>query len=210
MIDLKRETGLEISYDAAAKTLIFEGNTIKADIRRLKDMIDVVFDRKWLMKASHEKELYYMFRDIAKEKDREIIEKNNLRYDITIIPPGTLGREYIKTAGHIHPLVPNTIVFESVNGHLSPLSAESVWSDSRRGSVGLNCVKTAEMRFCLGLNSVFQSPSAPPQLSQPNFSDWCSQPESIPNRISLHMIYTHFQFGLDWAQFHLADSKKDI
>ena len=36
----------------------------------------------------------------------EKLREQNIRYDITIIPPGMLGREYIKTAGHYHPLVP--------------------------------------------------------------------------------------------------------
>lgn len=31
-----------------------------------------------------------------------------MRYDITVIRPGTLGSEYVKTAGHYHPLKPGT------------------------------------------------------------------------------------------------------
>lgn len=121
MIDLKKDTGLEIAYDTETKTLIFEGKKIIPTIRKLKDTQDIILDRKWLGKASPEKELYYMFRGISRKEDAEIIEKNNLRYDITVIPPGTLGREYIKTAGHIHPLVTNTSVtytelYEVVSG----------------------------------------------------------------------------------------------
>lgn len=121
MIDLKKDTGLAIVFDADTNTLLFEGKKILPSVRKLKDMSDVVLDRKWLGKASPEKELYYMFRGISRKEDAEIIQKNNLRYDITVIPPGTIGKEYIKTAGHIHPLVPNTSVtytelYEVVSG----------------------------------------------------------------------------------------------
>jgi glucose-6-phosphate isomerase len=44
-----------------------------------------------------------MYRDLWMERDREKILENNLRYDITVIPPGTIGRELVKTAGHYHP-----------------------------------------------------------------------------------------------------------
>ena len=36
------------------------------------------------------------------------MKENNIRYDITIIPPSNLGIEYIKTAGHYHPIIDKT------------------------------------------------------------------------------------------------------
>ena len=107
MQDLK-QSGLDITYDPLTKTLLLEGKKITPTIRKLKDIIDTIYDKRWLGNTNQEKELYYMFRDIAKKEHRETIEKNNLRYDITIIPPGTLGQEYTKTAGHNHPIVPDT------------------------------------------------------------------------------------------------------
>lgn len=38
--------------------------------------------------------LYFIFRGIKKEKE--------IRYDITIIPPKMLGKEFVKTKGHFH------------------------------------------------------------------------------------------------------------
>jgi len=67
---------------------------IKPDIRYLKDIKDVIYDKKWLKTASDNLELYYMYRG-TKERD-------NKRYDITIIPPKMLGKEFIKTKGHKH------------------------------------------------------------------------------------------------------------
>ena len=65
----------------------------KPDIRFLYDMKEVLYDRKWAEKASN-LELYYMYRDIKR--------KNDLRYDITVIPPKMLGKEFVKTKGHDH------------------------------------------------------------------------------------------------------------
>jgi glucose-6-phosphate isomerase len=50
-----------------------------------------------------------MYRDLAEnETDFMGIIKNDLRYDITILKPEHLGREFNKTIGHDHPIVPNT------------------------------------------------------------------------------------------------------
>ena len=79
-----------------------------ADIRMLHDMDEVIYDRTWLGTAS-DFELYYMYRDMYKTSaEADIIKEHNLRYDITVIPPDMLGCEYIKTAGHYHPIVPGT------------------------------------------------------------------------------------------------------
>ena len=64
------------------------------DIRYLKDIKKVLYDKKWFLKANPETELYYMYRGVKK--------KNGLRYDITVIPPRNLGKEFVKTLGHTH------------------------------------------------------------------------------------------------------------
>lgn len=65
----------------------------KPDIRFLYDMKEVLYDQKWAKKASN-LELYYMYRGIKKSV--------GLRYDITVIPPKTMGKELVKTKGHEH------------------------------------------------------------------------------------------------------------
>ncbi len=67
---------------------------IKPDIRYLKDMKKVVYDKDWLKTAPKNMELYYMYREVKK--------KDDLRYDITIIPGQMLGQEFVKTKGHRH------------------------------------------------------------------------------------------------------------
>ncbi len=65
----------------------------KPDIRYLDEMKEVLYDRKWA-KSAPNLELYYMYRGLKK--------KNGLRYDITVVPPRTLGKELVKTKGHQH------------------------------------------------------------------------------------------------------------
>ncbi len=84
--------------------LEFGGKSVKPDIRRLFDMREVIYDKSWLA-ASEDFDLYYMYRDLyLSRRDRETLLEQGLRYDITIIPPHMLGSEYIKTAGHYHPM----------------------------------------------------------------------------------------------------------
>ncbi|MEA3344335.1 MAG: glucose-6-phosphate isomerase family protein [Patescibacteria group bacterium] len=65
----------------------------KPNIRYLYDIKEVLYDKNWLKKSPN-LELYYMYRGIK--------EKNNLRYDITVIPGQMLGKEFTKTKGHQH------------------------------------------------------------------------------------------------------------
>ena len=88
------------------KELNFFGHVVSPDIRMLYDMEGVLYDTEWFRTAKNT-ELYYMYRDMYRnEKEHEDIKSQHLRYDITIIPPKMLGKEYVKTAGHYHPNVP--------------------------------------------------------------------------------------------------------
>jgi len=88
------------------RELEFGGRFKEPDIRWLYDMLDVICDQVWLRSAQNF-ELYYMYRDLYLSlADRDRLLDQGLRYDITVIPPAMLGVEYIKTAGHYHPLPP--------------------------------------------------------------------------------------------------------
>ena len=64
------------------------------DIRKLKDMGTVLYDKEWAQTADPELELYYMYRGLK--------EDGNMRYDITVVNPVMLGQEFNKTKGHTH------------------------------------------------------------------------------------------------------------
>ena len=89
--------------------LKFGGGTFSPEVRKLDDMKEVVLDKRFLASANMDMELYYMFREVSKnEDDAKRIKEKGLRYDITIIPPNTLGTEFVKTAGHYHPRLPGS------------------------------------------------------------------------------------------------------
>ncbi|MEO0084390.1 MAG: glucose-6-phosphate isomerase family protein [candidate division WOR-3 bacterium] len=54
--------------------------------------------------------LYLMYRNVRKKDDDELLIKNDIRYDLTVIFPGKIGDEYIKTIGHYHPFKEGTKV----------------------------------------------------------------------------------------------------
>lgn len=101
MINLAKNSGLDIGLDLEKLELVFGKNIVgvKADIRLISQMQEVLMDAQ----AGMPEELYYMYRGIFKAGDGEKIASAHLRYDITVIKPGFLGAELIKTAGHYHP-----------------------------------------------------------------------------------------------------------
>ena len=78
------------------RALQFGPERVDPDIRKLSDMRDVVYDMDWL-KTAPDMDLYFMYRDLAMSKnDRSIMLDHHLRFDITVIPPGKLGVEFVK------------------------------------------------------------------------------------------------------------------
>lgn len=63
------------------------------DVRQLNDMKSVILDEEWL-KTSPNLELYYMYRKVSQE--------NGINHNITVLPAKMLGKEYVKTKGHVH------------------------------------------------------------------------------------------------------------
>lgn len=81
----------------------WDGPLPKPGERTVEDMRCVLADKS----ATAEKILYFMYRDLSKSsEDKKWLSDNKLRYDITVIPPCILGREYVKTKGHYHPDAP--------------------------------------------------------------------------------------------------------
>ena len=70
----------------------------KAGIRTLKQEKNVLMEPKDV-----NQNIYYMFRDVHAKIDEKFFRKNNVRFDVTVIPPYKVGKEEIKTLGHYHP-----------------------------------------------------------------------------------------------------------
>ena len=73
------------------RTLLRARTLILPEIRFLYDLKKVLYDKKWLKTAANF-ELYYIYRGVKTKED--------LRYDITIIPPKMLGKEFVRTKGN--------------------------------------------------------------------------------------------------------------
>src|SRR3989304_871257 len=100
MQDLKKESGLSVvlkddfklDLDISLLGGEFSSRTIRDMEKVLKDKIIINDDS-----------LYYMYRDVRERVDEEKIKANKLRYDLTVILPRMIGREFNKTYGHYHP-----------------------------------------------------------------------------------------------------------
>ena len=91
---------------------MFDGNVIlfgkdavsePVRVRTLDDARPYLMDRN---ATSRRKHLYLMYRGPHKAQDEMLFKRYGIRYDITVLFPGTLGGkngEYIKTIGHTHP-----------------------------------------------------------------------------------------------------------
>lgn len=102
------------------------------DIRHLDDALPVLYAPT----APGNQDLYYMYRGVCLEKDRQLFEQHDIRYDITVILPGTIGGEYIKTIGHFHPLKPHSS--ETYPEYYEVISGEAIYllqKNSRSGEV---------------------------------------------------------------------------
>lgn len=47
--------------------------------------------------------IYFMYRSLYMDDDKEKFEGNNIRHDVTVIPPNSFQGELVKTVGHFHP-----------------------------------------------------------------------------------------------------------
>lgn len=105
-VDLREKSGLPIALDLENIKVIFNPplNEIKPDVRTVIDAQSYLYEKG----LSEPEELYYMYRGITLPEHDSLWKENNLRYDITLLRPDPLGKEFNKTVGHYHPLVSGT------------------------------------------------------------------------------------------------------
>ncbi|RLI85638.1 MAG: glucose-6-phosphate isomerase [Archaeoglobales archaeon] len=88
------------------------GKRFKADVRWAYDLKPVLAYPNELRENFP---AYYMFRDVYySEEDYKIIRKHGLRFDITVIPPNKVGKEFIKTFGHYHPIAEDNLSYTEI------------------------------------------------------------------------------------------------
>lgn len=102
------------------------------DIRRLIDLANVLYEQIPL----DERPVYYMYRGVCYTGDAGLFGEYGLRYDLTVILPGLFGHEYAKTAGHFHPLIPDSE--DTYTEYYEVLSGDALYllqKNSRSGDV---------------------------------------------------------------------------
>jgi len=108
-LDLQKISGLPISFDLKSLKLEFQGDFpfIKKSERTLKELQPYLKIPKNIRignvgnRASNTS-IYYVWRYVHLKKDDKKIKAHNLRYDLTLVPPGKIDGEFAKTAGHFH------------------------------------------------------------------------------------------------------------
>ncbi|MGQ9696580.1 MAG: glucose-6-phosphate isomerase family protein [Armatimonadota bacterium] len=109
-IDLSDRIGLPVKVDPNNLQLQFGDGVLEMEhsVRDVREVRPVMLDP---FADVFPAELYHMHRGVRLSSDTDKFAARNLRYDITIMRPGTVGPELIKTHGHYHPAVPGTKTF---------------------------------------------------------------------------------------------------
>lgn len=104
MIDLKQYAFLDIALDGH-KLVIGPGVTPIEPAIRTAEAARYSFLHQT---AAAPEILYWMYREMGRQDDLKILHQHGLIFDVTIIRPGQVGREFIKTVGHYHSVKPGT------------------------------------------------------------------------------------------------------
>lgn len=89
----------------------WDGELPPPTVRTIDEMRPVLADPK----CAHEGPLYCMYRDLARsDADWTWLHAHKLRYDLTVIPPGNLCGEWVKTKGHYHPRNPAGVGYPEI------------------------------------------------------------------------------------------------
>jgi len=122
-ISLKKTSGLNLKLDTLTGKLSISDPSLSLPQEQYRTLGELQEYLKEEFSPGKSKEIaYIMYRNICLAEDEQKFKGANLRYDITVILPRSIGKEYIKTAGHYHPTKPGTNVaypesIEVISGH---------------------------------------------------------------------------------------------
>jgi glucose-6-phosphate isomerase len=109
MLQLSMDSGLPLSIEQGTGQLYLNSSLTSEDpkTRFLSESTPYYETKNY---PENDLPLYYMYRDVRRIFDISTIQNSKLRYDITVVLPGLVGDELIKTIGHVHPLSTQTNV----------------------------------------------------------------------------------------------------
>ncbi|MBN2295997.1 MAG: orotidine 5'-phosphate decarboxylase [Pirellulales bacterium] len=105
-IDLSGVAGLDMWFDPETGRLNLGDDIVAVEpiAKKTEALKPVLLDPD----AQGPEDIFYAYRGVMRKADLATLESHSLRHDIIVIPPGRLGKEYAKTTGHGHALVPDT------------------------------------------------------------------------------------------------------
>ncbi|MEK7178452.1 MAG: glucose-6-phosphate isomerase family protein [Patescibacteria group bacterium] len=118
-LDLQKISGLPISFDLKNLKLEFQGDfpfikKSKRSLEELRPYLKNLSQRETKAKSGPDP-VYYVWRYVHLENDEKKIKAADLLFGLTLVPPGKIDDEFVKTAGHCHVLYPE--VYEVLHGH---------------------------------------------------------------------------------------------
>lgn len=103
-VDLSRRAGLALELEEPSLNLLLGKGLSSEDVRvrNLTEIRGALRDRH----AKGPSKLYFMYRDLHLKEHRKLFRAHNMRYDVTVMGSGFIGKEFLKTMGHYHPMIP--------------------------------------------------------------------------------------------------------
>ncbi len=102
MVDLQKISGLPLFFDKKRQDLVFNNGDfpfVEKSERTLNELRPYLRNPE-VAKGSNP--VYRVWRRAHLRQDDGKVKQSQLRYDLTLIPPGQIGDEFVKTAGHYH------------------------------------------------------------------------------------------------------------
>jgi glucose-6-phosphate isomerase, archaeal len=115
LIDLSVLAGLPISMDPDTGELTFTDGAASEGRgeRCIGELVDVLA----IVDAAPERAdetAYLLYRGVHLTDDDTLLTSLGLRYDLTVILPGAIGGELMKTAGHVHSAAPDGVGYPEI------------------------------------------------------------------------------------------------
>src|SRR3989344_8753222 len=201
MINLQKISGLPILFDEKKMALEFHGDFpfIKKSERTLDELRPYLKNpdvKNWSNPVYHVRNgvsnvVYYVWRYVHLKKDALKLKESNLRYDLTLIPPGEIDSEFSKTAGHFHKNKINTELpypemYEVLTGRAYFLiqSPEKDLPASRQDTKNIKAVRLIEA-------GPGEKVLVPPQFSGHTIINAFNEPLIMANWISDQAVYDY-------------------
>lgn len=131
VIDLETVSGMPLALDESGRLVMKPGAVAVEPVPR------TVAELRRVLAAPGQAPdgvAYLMYRGVAPLGFAADLAARNVRFDVTVLFPGTLGREYVKTAGHYHPAAADCVAYPEV---YEVLSGRAAFMLQRAGADGI-------------------------------------------------------------------------